>query len=449
MEGVKVNVKAREIIKPSSPTSQNLKIFKLSLLDQIAPPLYVPWIFYYAISSTGRKESNAIETQERINHLKQSLSQALTRISPLAGRVKDNLFIECNDEGADFSEAEVNCPLSEILRRPEVGVLDQLLPRDYRCSNPSMELMQLAVQVNIFSCEGMAIGICALHKLVDGATLSYFVNMWGAINASGGSAGDSFTPFFPGSQLFPPRDLSVPRFEIPKAKCITKRFLFPASKIAALKERVLLASKTDIIFSPTRIEVVSALIWRCMMEVSRERSGCLSPSIMTHVVNLRPRNDPVPLPESASGNLSWLAIAPAPAPATEKSLIELQDLVKQIRNAIKTIDKDYAREMQGENGFSLMSECLKQVGDLVPEEVEVFRFISWANFRLHEADFGWGKPIWVSTAGSAFKNTIVFIEKFTVGDDHDHGIEAWVSMDEQDMSIFEHNQDLCSFVSLH
>ncbi|XP_040986434.1 stemmadenine O-acetyltransferase-like [Juglans microcarpa x Juglans regia] len=411
MEGVKVNVKAREIIKPSSPTSQNLKIFKLSLLDQIAPPLYVPWIFYYAIPSTGRKESNAIETRERINHLKQSLSQALTRISPLAGRVKDNLFIECNDEGADFSEAEVNCPLSEILRRPEVGVLDQLLPRDYRCSNPSMELMQLAIQVNIFSCEGMAIGICALHKLVDGATLSFFVNMWGAINASGGSAGDSFTPFFPGSQLFPPRNLSVPRFEIPKAKCITKRFLFPASKIAALKERVLLASKTDIIFSPTRIEVVT-------------------------------------LPESASGNLSWLAIAPAPAPATEKSLIELQDLVKQIRNAIKTIDKDYAREMQGENGFSLMSECLKQVGDLVPEKVEVFRFISWAKFRLHEADFGWGKPIWVSTAGSAFKNTIVFIEKLT-GDDHDHGIEAWVSMDEQDMSIFENNQDLCSFVSLH
>ncbi|KAG6686317.1 hypothetical protein I3842_11G010900 [Carya illinoinensis] len=384
MEGVKVNVKVREIIKPSSLASQGLKIFKLSLLDQIAPPLYVPWIFYYAISSSTGKESNAIETQERISHLKQSLSQALTRISPLAGRVKDNLFIEYNDEGADFSEAEVNCPLSEIL------------------SNPSMELMQLAVQVNIFSCEGMAIGICAVHKLVDGATLSFFVTMWGAINASGGSAGDSFTPFFPGSQLFPPRDLSVPRFEIPKAKCITKRFLFPASKIAALKERVLLASKTDTIFSPTPIEVVSALIWRYMMEVSRERSGCLSPSIMTHAVNLRPRNDPVPLPESASGNLSWLAIAPA----TEKSLIELQDLVKQIRNAIKTIDKDYAREMQGENGFSLMSECLKQVGELVPENVEVFRFISWAKLRLHEADFGWGKPIWVSTAGSAFKNTI-------------------------------------------
>lgn len=278
--------------------------------------------------------------------------------------------------------------------------------------------------------------------------MSFFVNMWGAINAGGGFAGDSFTPLFLGSQLFPPRDLSglVPMFEILKATCmiVTKRFLFPASKIAALKERVLLASKTDIIFGPTRIEVVSALIWRCMMEMSRERSGCLSPSNMTHAVNLRSRNDPVPLPESASGNLSWLAIAPAPS--MEKSLVELQDLLKQIRNAIKKIDKDYAREMQGENGVSLMSDYLKQVGELVAENVEVFSFISWAKFWLNEADFGWGKPVWVSTAGSAFKNTIVLIE-ITVGDDH--GIEAWVSMDEQDMSIFKHNQDLCSFVSLH
>lgn len=99
--------------------------------------------------------------------------------------------------------------------------------------------------------------------------------------------------------------------------------------------------------------------------------------------------------------------------------------------------------MQGENGLSLMCDCLKEIGELVPENVEIYRFVSWAaNLQLYEADFGWGKPIWESTAGFPFKNVIIFIET-RVG----YGLEAWVSMDEQDMTIFEHSQELRSFVS--
>jgi shikimate O-hydroxycinnamoyltransferase len=262
---VKVDIKARETIKPSSPTPQNLKIFKLSLLDQIAPPIYVPRILYYAYNGTKPN----LKTQKRINLLKESLSQALTRIYPLAGRVKENLFIECNDEGADFLEAEVNSPLDEILRQPEVDVLDLLLPRDYET--------QLAVQVNIFSCEGMAIGICMFHRIVDGATFSSFVNMWAAI-ASRSGAGDSLSaraPIFPGPRLFPQRDISalVPRFDVPKGNCITKRFVFPGSKIASLKEKVVANNAKDgTVLSPTRNELVSALIWPEMRDGGKIRA---------------------------------------------------------------------------------------------------------------------------------------------------------------------------------
>ena len=238
MNMVKVDIQARETIKPSSPTPQDLKIFKLSLLDQIAPPEYVPRIFYYACNDKAK----FIKPQERINQLKESLSQALTLIYPLAGRVRKNLFIECNDEGVDFLEAKVNCTLLEILNQPEVSMLDQFLPHDYHCNKSSMEA-QLAIQVNIFSCGGMAIGTCALHKIVDGGTFSSFLNMWAEITRG---AGDYLSPIFPGPNLFPPRDLSglVPRFEVPKAKCITKRFVFPGSKIASLKE-IITASNTN------------------------------------------------------------------------------------------------------------------------------------------------------------------------------------------------------------
>ncbi|KAM3751923.1 hypothetical protein ACB098_04G148600 [Castanea mollissima] len=395
MNMVKVDIQARETIKPSSSTPQNLKIFKLSLLDQIAPPEYVPRIFYYACNDKAK----FIKPQERINQLKESLSQALTLINPLAGRVRENLFIECNDEGVDFLEAKVNCTLLEILNQPEVSMLDQFLPHDYHCNKSSMTA-QLAIQVNIFSCGGMAIGTCASHKIVDGGTFSSFLNMWAEITSG---AGDYLSPIFPGPNLFPPRDLSglVPRFEVPKA-------------------------------NPTRIEVVSALIWKCAMVVSKAKSGSLSPSIMTHAVDLRPINDP-PQPKCATGNLSWLAIASAP---TMESPIELHHLANEIRNPIQKIDKEYIRKMQGENGFSVMSDSLKQIG-----ETKNFEVFSWANYKLYEADFGWGKPIWVSTAALAFKNIIIFIETRV-----NSGLEAWVTMEEQDMDIFEQNQELCSFV---
>ena len=104
---VKVDIQAKETIKTSSPTPQNLKIFKLSLLDQIAPPEYVLVIFYYACNDKAK----VIKPQERIDQLKESLSQALTLIYPLAGRVKDNIFIDCNDEGVYVLEAKGNCKL--------------------------------------------------------------------------------------------------------------------------------------------------------------------------------------------------------------------------------------------------------------------------------------------------------------------------------------------------
>ncbi|KAF3950894.1 hypothetical protein CMV_023406 [Castanea mollissima] len=44
-----------------------------------------------------------------------------------------------------------------------------------------MEVAQLAVQVNIFDCGGIGIGLCSSHKITDGATLNAFLNTWAAI----------------------------------------------------------------------------------------------------------------------------------------------------------------------------------------------------------------------------------------------------------------------------
>lgn len=433
MNPVNVSIISRDIIKPSSPTPQALKCFKLSLLDQLAPAAFVPMIMYFAPTA----DSN-LKNQERIDLLKKSLSQTLTLFYPLAGRLKENLFIECNDEGVDFVEARVNCPLLDILRRPEADDLDQFLPKEYHVPELASSLeSQVAVQINIFSCGGMAIGTCISHKLVDGITHTSLINLW----ASMARGSDKYlSPIFVGSHLFPPRDLSglLPALDVPKSKTITKRFVFDLSKVAAFRERVFGNSSARNL--PSRVEIVSALIWKYAVEASRAKSSGSSKnqSFLTQTVNLRGRMDP-PLPENTAGNLLWLAITPAPSDSRE---MKMHELVYQIRNAFKKFDRDSVKKMQGANGFLELGKTLKQIGELVLKDVNIYRFTSLRKFKLHEADFGWGKPVWVSSAGLTFKNVVVLIES-SAGD----RVDAWVTLEEQEMAIFQRNQELLSFDS--
>lgn len=82
------------------------------------------------------------------------------------------------------------------------------------------------------------------------------------------------------------------------------------------------------------------------------------------------------------------------------------------------------KSLQGEEKYSVMLKSLKEIEEPMSRgEVDYIGFSSLCNFWLYEADFGWGKPIWVSSgeaSGSIFMNLgILFDTRF--GD----GIEAW------------------------
>ena len=87
---MKVNVEViyNETIKPSSPTPHYLRHYKLSFLDQISPPVFMPLVLFYP-----KEDCTNLTNLEQSIRIKKSLSEALTRFYPLAGRVKDNLYI--------------------------------------------------------------------------------------------------------------------------------------------------------------------------------------------------------------------------------------------------------------------------------------------------------------------------------------------------------------------
>lgn len=118
-ESVKVEIVEKQTVKPSSQTPHVLRNFKLSLLDQFSPVVYIPFLLFYPnVGSTTTSNVTTLSAKainERYQHLIKSLSEILTHYYPLAGRIKGNVVIICNDDGAEFVKARVKCSVSEIL----------------------------------------------------------------------------------------------------------------------------------------------------------------------------------------------------------------------------------------------------------------------------------------------------------------------------------------------
>ncbi|KAE9462139.1 hypothetical protein C3L33_05939, partial [Rhododendron williamsianum] len=107
--------------------------------------------------------------------------------------------------------------------------------------------------------------------------------------------------------------------------------------------------------------------------------------------------------------------------------MDLGELVSKTREAVGKIDSKYLEELQGKNANEkLVRDTKKVMESFVDNEVDYFLITSWCRFPFHESDFGWGKPVWVSTASWGFSNMVVLIDSMSdIG-----GIEAWITMDE-------------------
>lgn len=434
---LKVEIISGETIKPSSPTPLHLKSYRLSWIDQgnmPHPPISL-LLFYSG--------ANADPVEQR-GSLKKSLSETLTRFYPLAGKIKDNLTIQCDDYGAYYLETRVNCQLSQVLTNPEANTLKKFLPSydlHFRSGSSGSttnneldlkDLIQLVIQVNVFDCGGMAIGISMCHKIGDLASMTTFLDSWARTSCRGtnSTADDQemVTPYFYSASLFPPKKTlaSCPFKKLSvRNKHVTRRFVFDASRIAALKAR---ATNPLYVNNPTRVESVTALIWKCASRVGIKKSSesATRQSVAFVPVNLRGRRIP-PMPEHLIGNLVQLAVASKSTTAGASAKQEdLSYLVQLVRDGISKIDNDRVKEIQGysDGGFG---EFFREVyGRYRKGEVDLNTVISWCRFPFYEADFGWGKPHWVCCVQMEGKNVHILMDT-----KDGNGVEAWVTFGNQ------------------
>ncbi|KAE9610494.1 putative vinorine synthase [Lupinus albus] len=140
-----------------------------------------------------------------------------------------------------------------------------------------------------------------------------------------------------------------------------------------------------------------------------------------------------PLPEKSMGNFFW-SFYPSNQSMHNKEP-QLHELVTNISEELSEFcDKDV------KNFGDLL---FKKEDILDMEKKTMFVFTSWCRYPMYEVDFGWEKPIWVTTSHCPMQNMIVLM------DTRDgKGIEALVNLEDKDMIMFEGNVELLHYASL-
>ncbi|XP_022737052.1 salutaridinol 7-O-acetyltransferase-like [Durio zibethinus] len=430
---MKVQFISREIIKPSSPTPYHLRTHKLSLFDQLAPPVYIPVVlFYSATAETSPTKTSGL--------LKSSLSKTLTHFYPFAGRVKDCYTIDCNDDGATYIEAQVDADMAVVLKEPGVDMLLQLLPCDplEKLPEPSAQVM-VAVQVNYFACGGMTICVCIRHVVADASAAASFVKSWAAVARGINTELDAV--IYDCTNLFSPQDLSGllktvgEKQNVLLDEVVTKRFLFYGSKIDALRNEI---GNGLCLYRPTRVEAVSSLIWNALIGGDTENNEIVLMHMATISVNLRKRMDP-PFPELCIGNIFHVAKM---ANSVMEKTTSCKSLAEKIHESIcKTNDK-HVRQFYGSGAhLNVMKNLAEQIGK--NSKTRVFNFSSWCRFPFYETDFGWGKPVWFGTALKLNKLAI-FLDT-----SDGKGIEAWIGLTKEEMTKLEQDPGILAYASFN
>ncbi|KAK4739792.1 hypothetical protein R3W88_003489 [Solanum pinnatisectum] len=434
MANLEIQIQMRKMIKPSTPTLNHLRSLKLSFFDQGAPRLYVPILFHYLPTGECSRELGIIEKCKKLHN---SLAETLTNFYPLAGRfIEDEFSIHCNDEGVAYVESKVNSDLAEFLRQgPKIELLDDLLPEMDQSSSPL-----LGVQVNLFNCGGLVMGIQISHIVADAFTLATFVNEWANTSLTG-TTKDCLQSFGHLSSLFPPRVLSAgPQFSLPSKegpKITTKRFVFDALAIANLKNRI--NPSATFTCRPTRVVVVMSLIWKVLMGISSAKHGHSRDSSFLFPINLRGKSKLSSL-EHAQGNFYVTVAATLEANEMRR---ELHEFVNSIGSTARNTSLSIGKAASVDEIMSLSFNCGTEIINkfVQGDAIDIYPSTSWCRFPWYEVDFGWGKPMWVSSVGKTFEVISLFDTK------NGDGIEAWVSLKENDMIEFERDAQILASTS--
>ena len=407
-----------------------------SNLDLVVPRFHTPSVYFYRRPEAG---ADGFFDADR---MRLALADALVPFYPMAGRLARDedgrVEIDCSGEGVLFVEADAPGAAVDDYGdfAPTMDLKRLIPPVDYSDDISSFPL--LVLQVTYFKCGGISLGVGMQHHVADGMSGLHFINSWsdlcrGAkiavmpfIDRTLVRARDPPTPSYPHIEYQPapamlssvPQALGGKPTPPPTAVDI---FKLTRSELGRLRSQ-LPTSEGAPRFST--YAVLAAHVWRC---VSLARN--LSPEQPTKLycaTDGRQRLQP-PLPEGYFGNVIFTATPLAEAGKVTSGLAEGAAV---IQGALDRMTSDYCQSAL---------DYLEMQPDLsaLVRGAHTFRcpnlgLTSWVRLPIHDADFGWGRPVFMGPGGIAYEGLAFVLPSAT----KDGSLSIAISLQAEHMEKF-------------
>ncbi|XP_076882671.1 shikimate O-hydroxycinnamoyltransferase-like [Bidens hawaiensis] len=382
---MKVVLKETKMVKPSEETPTT-KLW-LSSLDLIAFNRYTLTVYFYRPIGAPNFFDMKVMTD--------ALSRALVAFYPMAGRFKHGengrVEINCRGQGVLFLEARSDGVIDDFGDFAPTPEYLKLIPVvDHSLGIESIPFVVL--QVTRFKCGGVSLGVGIHHRVADGISGLHFINTWSDmahglditiqpfIDRTLLRAQDPPRPVFEHIEYHPGPTVKAP---LDETKITCSMFKLTRSHLDMLKAK----SKEDgNTISYSSFEILSAHIWKCMCIAARGLPENVE-TMFDCPVDGRARFEPL-LPLGFFGNVIFRATTTA-----TKGDIQTKPLwyiASKIHDAVARVNSDYLKSAL---------DYLEQHHNSQRFEPNYnymnLRIVSWARLPIYDADFGWGRPIFM------------------------------------------------------
>ncbi|XP_077213463.1 phenolic glucoside malonyltransferase 2-like [Tasmannia lanceolata] len=372
-----------------------------------------------------------------IQNMKNSLSSALGRYRPLAGKLvyspeSTELEIECREgDGVVFLEAESEGDFHRLARDDvhDAATFGALVPNLETTKLPSR---LLSVQVTRFVGVGVAVGLCVHHCAVDGNAMWRFVKSWADICKSGdhtvgprvlwdrspirGSFGLMISKFY--LEMLAP---SLPKLTLTTfsdhdpTQLMRRTFILTPANIRSLKARVSHSNNHNISTVSTFV-AVSTHAWICSNRARRLEDN--EESCLLFLVDCRPHLDP-PLEEGFFAN----CVRPCLLRAKGFQLLGEDGFIYStmaIQRAVHEVISDPLRDCKNWIDYPF---------GLPPSFMTVS---SSPRFKIYETDFGSGRPRRVELVSMNSEGSVVLAD----ARDEEGGLQVSIALSPTHMDMF-------------
>ncbi|KAK6274089.1 hypothetical protein POUND7_011172 [Theobroma cacao] len=406
---MEITVKGSSLVRPAKETPK--ESHWVSNLDMVATPYYVPLVYFYKPNGSSGFFKGQV--------LKEALSKTLVPFYPMAGRLGSDengrFEIICNAEGVLWVEAETTCAVDDLGNFAPSLKLRQLVPTvDYSKDTFSHPLFM--AQVTAFKCGAVSLGIGIHHTLVDGTAFLHFINSWSEIarglplirvaplvDRTLLRARVQPTPRFHHAEYDPPPPLntSMSIFNShpkPKPSSVSV-FKITLNQLNTLKA---MSFKNENSTKYSTYTILAAHIWRCACKAR----GLLDdqPTKLYVPTNGRPRLHP-PLPSAYLGNVTFMASSISLSGNLQSE--PFMNTIERIHGTLKRVDNEYLRSAL---------DYLEKLPDVTTARREAhtaqcpnLSIINWMRLPVHDANFGWGRPIYMGPANVVHEGKIYLL----------------------------------------